>query len=164
MNMAKCKICNKRIDFDERDGSTVIGKVLKTVAGKLIKVPEYGKFAYIRRGRWYWHPECYPDKLNIKTLVDDEKINAMAEELQKTLEENSKLIESRDHWEKMTVSANEDASKQSARGDDLLKLLNEAVEHNNQLTAEVADYHKLQADIKEQLENGKDDTKESGPS
>ena len=61
--MAKCKVCNQKLDFDERDKSVNIGQFLKTVNDKLVKIPIHGKFAYVRRGRHYWHMACYPGKL-----------------------------------------------------------------------------------------------------
>lgn len=61
--MANCKECGKRIDFDELNKDDQIGEDLQEVDDKIIKIPKFGKFPYIRRGRWFWHVECYPDKL-----------------------------------------------------------------------------------------------------
>lgn len=70
--MANCKVCLKRIDFDEKDPSAQIGENIISVYDVLTKIPVYGKFAYIRRGRWYWHVECYPDKLSIGKYNQEE--------------------------------------------------------------------------------------------
>ena len=150
--MVKCKVCNKRIDFDEKDKSVVLGENLKTVGEELIKIPEYGKFAYIRRGRWYWHPQCYPDNLGISNIIDEksveiktkqiqsmeETLKATHDELQKTLEENSKLID--------------DVAKQTARADDSVKLHNEVVEERHRCFDELSIYKTDYAKLKNQKE------------
>jgi FtsZ-binding cell division protein ZapB len=90
--MANCKVCNKRIDFDELDRSEKIGETIQEVDDKIIQIPQYGKFPYIRRGRWYWHVGCYPDKLPIKT---DKKassdLQVLKIEFNNLKEENSEL-------------------------------------------------------------------------
>lgn len=132
--MAKCKICNGRIDFDQRDRSVEIGSKLVTTDNVLIKVPEYGKFAYIRRGRWYWHPECYPDKLMIQMSESDvnfdEKLNATVDQLKISKDKNGILSTLNKSQALLIAELKEEIEKQIARGADFETLHNEAVEEN----------------------------------
>ena len=193
--MANCKVCNERIDFDRKDITAKIGEsLIEIIDDKPITVPVYGKLPYIRRGRWYWHPQCYPDTISVVQSKLDENIEkelvsvqttlqTTADELQKTLEENSVLIASEAILQNAEAeliqkleNSNAETLKQlkekevfaedNKRKYDELSIYKtdyaKLQKTNAELTAEVADYHKLQADLKEQLENGKveDDQKE----
>lgn len=85
--MANCKGCNKRIDFDEKDKSVILGETLGSLDNALLKTPVFGKYAYIRRGRHYWHIDCYPDTL--KGLFDQDKFEEELSKAIDTLREDS---------------------------------------------------------------------------
>lgn len=155
-----CTICGADINAESQPYVTANRRVyhLHHEKGEAIKTEEYEEII-----------STLKEGLSLQKLSIDKKNEIFLQKqelIDQTLEENSKLIESRDHWEKMTIESNEDAKKlaeESKRYFDELSIYKD--EHEKQ-KAKIEELEKFKEEIAKSTENGTDenDTQEQSPS
>ena len=153
--MAKsCTICGEDIDAENQPFVTSNRRVyhLDHEDDIHVKQEEYEQIVETLKGQLAFHVREIDEKnkiiLNIGTSHDEmQKERGKFKDDYKVLEDQHRKILGERHrcFDELSIYKTDFAKLQKT---------------NTELTAEVADYHKLQADLKEQLENSKDDTKE----